>query len=144
MLAAFAISAVLALVTVLLTYEVLNVAGALRRRFSLPRRLELLVLVAASIAVHLANIGLFALMYAWMSQYPELGTLAGEVTGEAGEFLYFSVACYTTIGFGEIYATGPMRIVAALEGLNGLVLITWSASFAYATTSDLWDRDQER
>ncbi|WP_353682306.1 potassium channel family protein [Mesorhizobium sp.] len=72
-----------------------------------------------------------------------LGGLAGLFSGSAADFFYFSVTCYTTIGFGAVYATGPMRIVAALEGLNGLVLIAWSASFAYASTSDLWKRKQD-
>lgn len=76
-----------------------------------------------------------------MHAHPELGNLAGNTDDPSLDFFYFSVACYTTLGFGDLYATGPMRIVAALEGLNGLVLITWSASFAFATTADLWRRD---
>jgi hypothetical protein len=140
---AAAISALLALLTVLLHFEVLNIFGRLRRRFSLPMRVELLLLVTASIVAHIVNIGLFAFTYAWMHQHPELGALVGEFSGNSADFFYFSVTCYTTLGFGEVYATGPMRIVAALAGLNGLVLITWSASFTYASTSDLWNRGND-
>ncbi len=141
---AIAISALLALLTALMHYEVLRAVGTLRCRFSLPMRIELLVLLTASIIAHMVGIGLFALSYAWMHQYPELGALAGEVSGSAADFFYFSVVSYTTLGFGEVYATGPMRIVSALEGLNGLVLITWSASFAYASTADLWNRRNDK
>jgi hypothetical protein len=140
---AAAISALLALLTVLMHYEVLNIFGRLRRRFSLPMRVELLLLVTASIVAHIVNIGLFAFTYAWMHQHPELGSLVGVFSEKPGDFFYFSVTCYTTLGFGEVYALGPMRIVAALEGLNGLVLITWSASFTYATTSNLWSRGND-
>ncbi len=143
LLIAFAISVGLALVTVLMHYEVLNIAGTMRRRFSLPMRVELLLLVVAAIIAHVVGICLFAFAYAWMHHHPDLGGLAGLFSGSAAELFYFSVTCYTTIGFGEVYATGPMRIVAALEGLNGVVLITWSASFAYASTSDLWERKQD-
>ncbi|WP_245428322.1 ion channel [Kumtagia ephedrae] len=141
MATAITVSALLALVTVLLNFEVLSIVGAMRRRFSLPMRVEVLYLIVAAVFAHLVSIGLYALAYAWMAQHPELGSLSGETTGSAGDFFYFSVACYTTLGFGEIFAIGPIRIVAALEGLNGLVLITWSASFAYAATSGLWDRE---
>ncbi|WP_292554433.1 potassium channel family protein [Mesorhizobium sp.] len=143
LLIAFAISVGLALVTVLMHYEVLNIAATMRRRFSLPMRVDLLLLVVAAIIAHVVGICLFALAYAWMHHHPDLGGLAGLFSGSAADFFYFSVTCYTTIGFGEVYATGPMRIVAALEGLNGLVLIAWSASFAYASTSDLWKRKQD-
>ncbi|WP_287173799.1 ion channel [Mesorhizobium sp.] len=143
LLIAFAISVGLALVTVLMHYEVLNIAGTMRRRFSLSMRVDLLLLVVAAIIAHVVGICLFALAYAWMHHHPDLGGLAGLFSGSAADFFYFSVTCYTTIGFGEVYATGPMRIVAALEGLNGLVPIAWSASFAYASTSDLWKRKQD-
>ncbi|MBZ9874658.1 potassium channel family protein [Mesorhizobium sp. BR1-1-9] len=141
MVIAISASAVLALVTVLMHYEVLNMTGALRRRFSLPMRVDLLLLITGAIAAHIAGVGLFAIVYAWMQSHTQYGSLMGEVTGGAEDFFYFSVACYTTLGFGEVYATGPMRIVAALEALNGLVLITWSASFVYAATSSLWKRE---
>ena len=47
------------------------------------------------------------------------------------DFIYLSLTSYTTVGFGEVYATGPMRIVTGIESLNGLLLIGWSASFTY-------------
>jgi hypothetical protein len=133
-------SAVLTLVTVLMHYEVLSLVGALRNRFSLLPRIEVLILIAAAIVAHLIGISLDALTYAWIYQQADVGSLQGEFSGSATDIFYFSAATYTTLGFGEIYATGAMRIIAALEGLNGLVLITWSASFVFASTSDLWDR----
>ena len=38
---------------------------------------------------------------------------------------------FTTLGVGDIYATGRMRIIAGFQALHGFVLIGWSASFAY-------------
>lgn len=52
-------------------YEVLNIAGTMRRRFSLPMRVDLLLLVVAAIIAHVVGICLFALAYAWMHHHPE-------------------------------------------------------------------------
>lgn len=141
MTTAIAISAALVLATVLLHYEVLQLVGSWRRGRSLSGRIELLILIVGSLLAHLASIGLYAAAFYWMAQNPALGALDGASTGAIADFYYFSITCYTTLGFGDIFATGPMRIVAAIEGLNGLVLITWSASFAYTCTSRLWQSD---
>ena len=44
--------------------------------------------------------------------------------------IYLSISNYTTLGVGDVFAIGPMRIVSAIEALIGLVLIGWSASFS--------------
>lgn len=134
-------TAVLTVVTVLMHYEVLNVVGAMKNRFSLLPRIELLLLIAAAFVAHVVNITLYAAAEAWIYQQGA-GGLVGDFSGSPADFFYFSAASYTTLGFGDIYATGAMRVIAGLEGLNGLVLITWSASFAYASTSSLWDRSR--
>ena len=55
------------------------------------------------------------------------------------QLLRLSLACYTTLGFGDVYATSDLRIIAGLEGLNGLVLIAWSASLTFLAVKPTWD-----
>lgn len=62
---------------------------------------------------------------------------------DATDFFYFSLTCYSTMGFGDVYATGDMRILAGLEGLNGLVLIAWSASFTFIAVERIWRDDRK-
>jgi hypothetical protein len=54
------------------------------------------------------------------------------------DYLYFSYAAFTTVGFGDIVATGPMRLLAGMEALTGFVLITWTASYLYIEMSRTW------
>ncbi len=125
------ISAALVIFTSGIHFEIMTRTAALRGRYNLQRRLEVLALLVAALAAHLVGVAVYAFAYRWLHHHPDFGELAGRVTGGLVDYLYFSLSCYTTLGFGDIYATGDMRLVAGVEGLNGLVLIAWSASFTF-------------
>lgn len=38
---------------------------------------------------------------------------------------------------------GPLRLIVGIEALNGLLLITWSASFCYLNMQKDWHPDIE-
>ena len=54
------------------------------------------------------------------------------------EYVYFSAVSYTSLGLGDIYPTGGLRLVTGAEALLGLLMIAWSASFAYLLMVELW------
>jgi hypothetical protein len=137
---AIALSAFLLFLTVLAHYEVFGLVRALRLRWSIAGRTDLLLSITTALIAHILSISLYAVAFYWMHKHPELGTLRGEVGTHLSDFFYFSVTCYTTLGIGDVFPTGPMRVVAAFEGLNGLVLITWSATFAFSSAADGWSR----
>ena len=58
------------------------------------------------------------------------------------DYVYFSALTNTTVGFGDFVPSGPVRFLAGMEALTGLVLITWSASFTFLEMQRYWDRDQ--
>jgi voltage-gated potassium channel len=43
--------------------------------------------------------------------------------------LYFSTATYATVGYGELTLSRSWRILGAIEGANGVVLLGWSTAF---------------
>jgi voltage-gated potassium channel len=43
--------------------------------------------------------------------------------------LYFSTATYATIGYGELRLSSNWRILGAIEGANGIILLGWSTAF---------------
>jgi hypothetical protein len=45
---------------------------------------------------------------------------------------------YTTVGFGDLIPSGPIKMITCAEALAGLALITWSASFTYLQMQRLW------
>lgn len=54
------------------------------------------------------------------------------------DLIYFSGTTYTTVGYGDILVTGNGRIVTVIEGVMGLVLIAWTASFTYYEMNRKW------
>jgi len=141
--AAFAITIAFALVaaTVVIHYEVLNstsrIVPHLHTRFIRGRML--LVMTGIFIA-HLLEIGLYAAAYYAMHDHWDLGEIHGELElgGTYLDYFYFSLTTYTTLGIGDLYATGPIRIVVGMEGLNGFVLIGWSASYTFLAMQRFW------
>jgi hypothetical protein len=126
-------------VSVLLHYEILRGSSRLIPKLAIPPRSRIVVVIAAALIAHLLQIGLYALVFLVMQRQLGLGTIEGAVDGTALDFFYFSVTNFTTLGIGDLYPTGSMRIVAGLQSLNGLVLIGWSASFTYLAMEKFWD-----
>lgn len=137
-LAVCVIALVLVATTVALHYEVLRAASGLIPRLSIRPRARILVVIAAAFIGHFLQIALYALAFGLIERLGSLGRLSGQLEGNVLDYLYFSAANFTTLGVGDIHAEGPMRIIAGIESLNGLVLITWSASFAYLAMEKFW------
>ena len=90
-----------------------------------------------ALIAHSIEVTLFAIAYL-VSIRLGFGTLEGEFTGTVADYVYFSYAAFTTVGFGDITPTGPLRLLAGVEALTGLVLITWTASYLYIEMTRLW------
>jgi hypothetical protein len=138
LLATILLTILLVVAVVLLHYEALLNSSRLAERLTIPPRTRILVVIAAAFVAHIAEIGLFAAGYFAMERLLGIGALAGHLAGTSIDFFYFSTTMYTTLGIGDIWATGPIRIVAGIESLTGLVLITWTASFSYLAMERFW------
>lgn len=132
------VSALITLACALVHYEVMNFTSKWLATGPLKRRRRVFVLVLAMLVAHVIEVWIFALGYLQLDRYPELGTLVGAFDEGALDFVYFSVVCFTTIGFGDLVPTGPLRILAGTEALVGLSLITWSASLTFLEMQRDW------
>ncbi len=137
---------VVVMLAVFLHFEVfaaLNRWGAERRlrRMGSSRhhhRPTLLLVMFALLLTHVAEIWLFGLAYWVLLSVPELGTIEGYPSLNFLDCIYFSATTYTTVGWGDLFATGPIRFLAGTEALVGFMLITWSASFVYLIMVRTW------
>ena len=67
-----------------------------------------------------------------------LGSLTGTARPRASQYFYLSAETFTTLGLGDIYPTGDLRLIAALEPLVGVLLLSWSASYTYLAVQRNW------
>jgi hypothetical protein len=131
-------SLVLVVATVLLHYELLQFAGTLPQRLTVPTRPSIIIVISVVLAAHILEACLYAVAYYVLQHHFGMGGLSGHIEGDALDYLYFSMATYTPLGIGDLHPIGVMRLLAAVESLNGLVLIGWSASFTYLTMEEFW------
>ena len=73
-------------------------------------------------------LGILALLtlevWSWAAAYALLGA-----TRDLADALYLSTAMFSTIGYGEIHIEPTWRLLTALEGINGFLLIGWSTAY---------------
>ncbi|WP_209426749.1 potassium channel family protein [Pararhodobacter sp. SW119] len=128
--------------TVLIHYEVLRFTGQLLPRLPIRPRQRVLVVITACFVAHLIEIVLYAFAFSLL-HLQGLGRIEGEFEATALDFFYFSLTSYTTLGIGDVYPSGPLRVLAGIESLNGFILITWSASFAYLMMQRHWHPERD-
>lgn len=84
-----------------------------------PRTLAFtLSLVLALFVLHGLEIWMYAFVYVW------LGAVSDIATG-----VYFSTISYAAIGYSDVHIHPGWRLVGAIEGINGLLLLGWSTAF---------------
>jgi hypothetical protein len=140
LLTVFVINGLVVALAVVIHYETLYQLARHLPRVRVPPRYKVLWGVFLILVAHVAEIWLFALTYWGLLQVDGMGVLSGNVSG-GGTLLdcsYFSFVTFTTVGYGDIVATGPVRCLTGMEALTGFVLITWSASFLFLEMQKYW------
>jgi hypothetical protein len=82
---------------------------------------QMIVLVGVSL-------GLFILHGIEIWSYATLYYLVGAIRSFE-DALYFSTATYATIGYGDLTLSKSWRVLGAIEGANGIILLGWSTAF---------------
>jgi hypothetical protein len=99
------------------------------RLFAPLRIMPLTLLLGASIgifAIHTVEIWLYALLY-----------LALGAFGEFEAALYFSTETYAAIGYGDLLLPTDWRILGAIEGATGIIMLGWSTAFLVSLLAKL-------
>lgn len=86
--------------------------------FSIKRATVILAVVLALFTLHGIEIWLYA------ATYLAIGAIH---TLEAA--VYFSTITYASTGFGDAEMAKSWRLVGAIEGINGVLLLGWSTAF---------------
>ena len=135
------INCLLVSAAVLIHFEVLEKLTRWIPRLPIKRRLSILFGIFGALIAHVLEIWLFAFGFYVVIDTKTFGTLQGPVEHTLLDCAYFSITCYTSLGFGDVHPIGPIRFLAGFEALTGVVLIAWTASFMYVEMQKLWRVD---
>ncbi len=112
----------------LLIHWLARVRDVVESRSAFRRTGLLLRLFVFIVLLHLIQVGLWAVVF-WRAR--ELPT--------AETAVYFSLATYTTVGFGDVVLGPGWRVLAGIEGLTGLILVGWSTAFVFAVVNRMYE-----
>lgn len=128
---------VLAVVTV--HHEALVFIGkVLLPRFKQPRRWHVSFTVLIFLCAHIIEILVCALALYLSAEKLQIGQLMGSEINNFATYLYYSFASYTSLGIGDIFPIGYLRLITGIEALIGLMMIGWTASFLLLEMRSFW------
>lgn len=84
----------------------------------------MIAIVLGLFTVHTAEIWFWAVVY----------LLTGTLQSFA-DALYFSTVTFSTIGYGDLVLSHDWRLLSALEGVSGFLLIGWSTAYLVAAST---------
>jgi hypothetical protein len=141
---AITISLILVGMTVLIHYEGLRqVSRGLGRSNAVYSRGRVLRTIFLIFAIHMVEIALYAFGFWFADVVIDIGSFAGAHEIDLFHYFYFSAEAFSTLGLGDIYPVGPLRLLASIEPINGLLLIGWSTSFTFLSMWRYWSFDNE-
>lgn len=82
------------------------------------RSVVMMMSVLGIFALHTVEVWLWAVVYALLAVAPTFA-----------DSLDLSTAMFSTIGYGQIAVAAAWRLLTALEGINGFILIGWSTAY---------------
>jgi hypothetical protein len=137
--AAIALSLALVVATCFVHYEGLGLLSrALGGWTEVPGRRKVFVSILCIFAIHLVEIGLYAVAHWGAVAVLEIGEFAGHRPIDAAGYFYFSAEAFTTLGLGDVFPLGELRLLTGIESLNGLLLIGWSISYTFYAMQRYW------
>lgn len=132
LLVAVSVSLATIFACVFVHYETLRLLSrATRRRTSNARRV-LFVTIACLIAIHLSEIAIFGLAFFASVKWLSLGSFVDTHSMAAIDYFYYAAETYSSLGYGDIYPLGDIRLLASITPLIGILLLGWSSAFLFS------------
>ena len=144
MFLAMSLSLILVLATISIHFEVLRWTSAVLPRCGPVGRARVLVVVFGAFTAHMLEIMLYAGAFFTLEHVVAVGELGGRHGDSFMDYLYYSTVMYTSLGLGDVFPTGHLRVISGIEALNGLMLIGWSTSFTFLAMRRYWPLETMR
>ena len=93
-------------------------------RHSFAKAVAMVTTVLGLFVLHTVEVWVWALAYIWLGVVKDFETA-----------LYFSTETFSTLGYGDVTPLATWRLFAALEAINGFILIGWSTAYLVAAST---------
>lgn len=103
-------------------------------------RLTLALAMSGLIAVHIVEVAMFGAAFYASVNYLKIGAFAAEHSMTAMDYFYYAAETYSSLGYGDIYPLGDIRLLASITPLIGLLLLGWSGAFLSSLSDDMRTR----
>lgn len=124
--------------SILVHYEALRFSSVRISNFHMAPRVRIVIVLVAALASHLVHVLVYAVAFLLIEHQTSFGAINGPPGHAFSDAFYFSITSYTTLGFGDLYPTGDLRLLSGIEALNGLVMVGWTASMTYLSMERFW------
>jgi hypothetical protein len=78
----------------------------------------------------------FLQVFLWAACYLMIGAIEGIEPA-----IYFSMATFTTVGYGDITLGAEWRVLSACEAVAGLIMFGWSSAIVVLTVQALYIKE---
>lgn len=117
----------------LLIKNLKNIEGWLFKNLKSLRKALFFTCVVLIVALILIiEIWAWALLFYGLEGFPDLE-----------HCLYFSIVCFTTVGFGDVILPDQWRLLGAIEATNGFLIFGWSTAFIFEIVSSVYKRESK-
>lgn len=143
MLIATGLSLILVLATMFIHFETFRWTSLALPHCAPAGRARVLVVVIGAFSAHMLEIMFYAAAYLVLEHWVTVGGINGAHGDTFMDYFYYSTVTYTSLGIGDVFPVGHLRVISGIEALNGLVLIGWSTSFTFLAMRRYWPLELE-
>ena len=133
------VTAIAVVAVVMLHYEGLRMLSAALPKLKTLHHRRVVIMIFWLLALHVIEVWVFGGAYYFLLRFEGFGELMGAPSASLVDCVYYSATVYTTVGFGDVYPVGAIRTMTGTEGIVGLTMITWSASYTFVEMLKTWD-----
>ncbi len=95
-------------------------------------RLVLALAMAGLVAVHIAEIALFGAAFFASVKVLHIGSFVETRSMALVDYFYYAAETYSSLGYGDIYPLGDVRLLASITPVVGILLLGWSGAFLFS------------
>jgi len=143
LMVSFSALALLVLCTVL-HYETLRGLSYALPRLDMPPRLKVVLALLGAYVAHTIEVLMYAFTIHWLAWRHGQGTIGDTDQPSLMTCLYFASTTYTSLGYGDVIPTGPLKLFAGSMAMTGLLLIGWTAAYVYISMERFWEGDTKK